>query len=68
MKGMGFGSIIIVLICMGIHPILGIVALLGCALLSDAKDSYDAYKHPYQAPDCFKPKPWQQDWIDKNKK
>lgn len=32
------------------------------------KDSYDAHKHPHQTPDCFKPKPWQQDWIDKNKK
>lgn len=68
MKGIGLGGIVVVLICMAINPILGLVALFGCGLLSDAKDSYDAYKHPYQTPDCFKPKPWQQDWIDKNKK
>lgn len=36
----------------------------------NVKDSYDAYKHPYKRPDCFKPKPWEQEWIDKymNKK
>ena len=31
-------------------------------------DSYSARKNPYQTPDCFKPKPWQEDWINKNRK
>lgn len=53
---------------MGICPPLAILVFIGCGIFESAKDSYDAYKHPYQTPDCFKPKPWQQDWIDKNKK
>lgn len=40
---------------------------LAIGTLENLKDSYDAYKHPYQTPDCFKPKPWEQEYINKNK-
>ena len=46
-----------------------------CCLAEEAKDSYNAYKYKknggfYAENPCFKPKPWEQEWIDKcnNKK
>ena len=41
-----------------------------CCLAEEAKDSYDAYKYNkdggfYAKYPCFKPKPWEQEWIDK---
>ena len=42
-----------------------IVAIV-IGVIENISDSYQAYKNPYQTPDCFKPKPWQEDW--KNKK
>ena len=46
-----------------------------CCLAEEAKDSYNAYKYKknggfYAEYPCFKPKPWEQEWIDKcnNKK
>ena len=46
-----------------------------CCPAEEAKDSYDAYKYNkdggfYAKYPCFKPKPWEQEWIDKcnNKK
>ena len=41
-----------------------------CCLAEEAKDSYDAYKYHkkggfYAEHPCFKPKPWNQEWIDK---
>ena len=46
-----------------------------CCLAEEIKDSYDAYKYHqkggfYAEHPCFKPKPWEQEWIDKcnNKK
>ena len=47
---------------------LGIFVI--CCLAEEAKDSYDAYKYKksggfYAKYPCFKPKPWEQEWIDK---
>ena len=41
-----------------------------CCLAEEAKDSYNAYKYNkdggfYAKYPCFKPKPWEQEWIDK---
>lgn len=48
---------------------LGIFAL--CCVTESAKDNYKAYKYKkngglYAEYPCFKPKPWVQEWIDKN--
>ena len=43
---------------------LAIAILIGVG--EKAYLSWDAYKHPYQQPDCFKPKPWEQEWLDKH--
>ena len=45
---------------------LAIAILIGVG--ENIHDTYDAYKHPYQQPDCLKPKPWEQEWLDRNKK
>lgn len=42
---------------------LAIAILIG--VCESVHDSWDAYKHPYQQPDCFKPKPWEQEYLDK---
>ncbi|MBQ3161610.1 MAG: hypothetical protein IJC04_05730 [Oscillospiraceae bacterium] len=38
---------------------------IAIGVIENISDSYQAYKHPYQTPDCFKPKPWQEDWLNK---
>ena len=37
---------------------LAIAIIIGVG--ENIHDSWDAYKHPYQQPECFKLKPWQQ--------
>lgn len=38
---------------------------IAIGVIENVSDSYQAYKHPYQTPDCFKPKHWQEDWLNK---
>ena len=41
-----------------------------CCIAEEISDSYKAYKYHkkggfYAENPCFKPKPWEQEWIDK---
>mgnify|MGYP003294160742 CR=1 FL=1 len=38
---------------------------LAIGAAENISDSCNAYKNPYVTPDCFKPKPWQQDWVNR---
>ena len=47
-----------------------VIAICACDAI---KDSYDAHKYNstggfYARHPAFKPKPWEQEWIDKNRK
>ena len=42
-----------------------------CCIAEEISDSYKAYKYHkkggfYAEYPCFKPKPWEQEWIDKH--
>lgn len=50
-----------------------VVGFIICCIVESIKDRIDAYKYEknggfYGRYPCFKPKPWEQEWIDKNKK